>query len=354
MRSKLSILSFTRSVIISLVILGGVLAVFATVSRPALAQSFDGKTVSIVVFAPPGTPPDLWFRKLEPFIKKHLGAAKVAYINKPGGGSVLAANYIYNVLKPNGLQIGSFNAPGAAQSVAGKRKVRFDTAKMKLIGAQTITRIMAYREDSGITNVQQLLKSGKSSLVGLSAADAPYYKAFFRVMGLPAKVFESYPRFGARLQAFRTGEINMMPFSHSFWVQRLKGWKKAKFHGVFQHGYMDAGGKVVRVKVAGLDNILSGHDIVQKFNPNAVGGRDWKIMTASAAGQGVARQIWSPPGMDSKYVNAWRKAFNAIMADPVYIKDHQKSWGVPPSWIPGDVGEKIVNQFLDLNRPGAF
>ena len=58
--------------------------------------------------------------------------------------------------------------------------------------------------------------------------------------------------------------------------------------------------------------------------------------------------------MDSKYVNAWRKAFNSIMADPAYMKDHQKSWGVSPSWISGDVGEKIVSQFLDLNRPGAF
>ena len=354
MSKKPSNRTFVFATICGIVIWSGLVAAFNTLSKPAHAQSFVGETVSIVLFAPPGTPPDLWFRKLEPFIKKYLGAAKIAYINKPGGGSVLAANYIYNVLKPNGLQIGSFNAPGAAQSVSGKRKVKFDTSKMKLIGAQTITRIMVYREDSGITNVEQLLKSGKSSLVGLSAADAAYYKAFFRVMGLPAKVFESYPRFRARLQAFRTGEINMMPFSHPFWVQRLKGWKKAKFHGVFQHGYMDAGGKVVRVKVAGLDKILSGHDIVQKFKPNAVGGRDWKIMTASSAGQGVARQIWSPPGMDSKYVNAWRKAFNSIMADPAYMKDHQKSWGVPPSWIPGDVGEKIVSQFLDLNRPGAF
>jgi tripartite-type tricarboxylate transporter receptor subunit TctC len=75
-------------------------------------------------------------------------------------------------------------------------------------------------------------------------------------------------------------------------------------------------------------------------------------MTASAAGQGITRQIWSPPGMDDKYVTAWRKAFSAIMADPKYIKEHSKSWGVPASWISGDIGEGIVKKFLDLSRPG--
>ncbi len=353
MTKKPLIRTFVFATICNFVILSSLVAAINTLSRPAHTQSFAGKTVSIVNFAPPGTPPDLWFRQLDPFIKKHLGVSKVAHINKPGGGSVLAANYIFNVLKPNGLQIGSIVAPGAAQSVRGKRKVKFDLSKMKLIGTQTITRIMVYREDSGITNIQQLLKSEKPTLVGLSAPDTAYYKAFFRVLGVPAKIFESYPRFRGRLQALRTGEINMMPFSHTFWIQRLKGWKKAKFYGVFQLGYMNNSGEVVRVKVAGLDKMMSGHDIVRKYRPNAIGGRDWKIMTASAAGQGVTRQIWSPPGMDDKYVTAWRKAFSAIMADPKYIEEHSKSWGVPVSWIPGDVGEGIVKKFLDLSRPGT-
>ena len=335
-------------------VLGGVLAMTAVISTPADAQSFKGKTVSIVVFSPPGAPPDLWFRQLEPYIKKHLGAAKVAYINKGGGGSVLAANYTYNALKPNGLQIGSFNAPGLAESVRGKRKVNFDSSKMSLIGAQTITRIMGYRGDSGITNPEQLANGGKETLAGLQAADTPYYEAFYRALGHKNRIFAAYPRFSARLQALRTGEINITPFSHLSWVQRLEGWKKADFHAVMQMGYMDSNGKIVRVNAGGMDKVMTGHEIIQKYKPSAVGGRDWKIMTSVAAGQGVAREVWGPPGMDGKYVEAWRTAFKAIMSDPAYTKDHQKAWGVPATWIPGDEGAGIVKRYLDLNRPGAF
>lgn len=337
-------------------VLGGVIAASTLFSTTADAQdvSFKGKTVSIVVFSRPGAPPDLWFRQLEPYIKKHVGAAKVAYINKEGGGSVLAANYIYKALKPNGYQIGSFNAPGAAESVRGKRKVAFDTSKMSLIGAQTITRIMGYRGDSGITSVETLMKSGKPTLAGLQAADTPYYEAFYRALGLKAQIFSAYPRFGARLQALRTGEINMTPFAHLTWVQRLQGWQKADFHAVYQMGYMDGNGKIVRVKTGGMDKVMTGHEIVRKFKPSAVGGRDWKIMSSVSAGQGVAREIWTPPGVEAKFVDAWRKGFNAIMSDPAYKAEHQKSWGVPANWIPGDVGTGIVKSYLDLNRPGAF
>lgn len=329
----------------------------AFVSNDANAQgvSFKGKTVSIVVFSPPGAPPDLWFRQIGPYLSKHLpGNPKVRYINKGGGGSVVAANYTYNALKPDGTNIGSFNAPGAAESVRGKRKVQFDTSKMSFIGAQTITRIVGFRGDSGTTDLNSFVNATKKHLVGLQAADTPYYEAFYRIMGIDFQVFSAYPRFRQRLQALRTGEINTTPFAHLTWVQNLSTYTKSDFHAVYQMGYMDGSGEIVPVTVGGMDKVPTGHSIVKKHKPKAVGSRDWKIMTSVAAGQGVAREVWAPPGTDGKFVAAWRKAFVATANDAQYKADHQKAWGVPMSWIPGDVGEPIVKKYLDMNRPGAF
>ena len=231
---------------------------------------------------------------------------------------MVAANYTYNALKPDGTNIGSFNAPGAAVSVRGKRKVQFDTSKMSFIGAQTITRIVGFRGDSGTTDLNSFVNATKKHLVGLQAADTPYYEAFYRIMGIDFQVFSAYPRFAQRLQALRTGEINTTPFAHLTWVQNLSTYKKSDFHAVYQMGYMDGSGEIVPVTVGGMDKVPTGHSIVKKYKPDAVGSRDWKIMTSVAAGQGVAREVWAPPGTDAKYVEAWRKAFVATANDARY------------------------------------
>ena len=321
----------------------------------AAEVSFAGKTVAIAHYGGPGSPGDIWFRQLGPYLTKHLpGGPKVSYINKPGAGSVMAANYIYNVLKPNGLQIGAIAAPGAVESVRGRVKVQFDTTKMGFIGSLTITRVIAYRGDSGIKDLDTMLNSGKPTLAAVVEGDSIYYDAFYRIMGLKFKKFTAYQGFRGRMQAFRTGEVGMMPYGHTSWVQRREGWRKADFHPIFQMGYMDGSGKIVSLKTEGLDDLMTGHELVKKYKPSAVGGRDWKAMTSIAAGQGTARQFWAPPGMPQEYLETWRTAFIKVMADPAFKAEQLKAWGLPATWIPGDQGEKIVKRFLDLNRPGAF
>ena len=78
-------------------------------SSPGHAQNpfYEGKTVRIIVGFSPGGTYDLWARLMAHHMSKHVpGSPTFVVQNMTGGGSMIAANYIYNVAKPDGLTLG--------------------------------------------------------------------------------------------------------------------------------------------------------------------------------------------------------------------------------------------------------
>ncbi len=82
------------------------LAAPLAVTGHAKAADYAGKTINFVSFGGPGSPPDVWYRSLMPFVTKHLpGTPEINVINKPGAGSMISANYTANAVEPDGLNI---------------------------------------------------------------------------------------------------------------------------------------------------------------------------------------------------------------------------------------------------------
>ena len=76
-----------------------------------LAQTnfYQSKTITIIVGTVPGGLYDLWGRLLGRIMGKYIpGNPTMMVQNMPGGGSMIAANYLYGVAKPDGLTIGMF------------------------------------------------------------------------------------------------------------------------------------------------------------------------------------------------------------------------------------------------------
>ncbi|HET7004938.1 MAG TPA: hypothetical protein VFK65_05560, partial [Candidatus Binatia bacterium] len=64
---------------------------------------YQGKTVTVVVGSAPGGLYDLWGRLLARTMGKHMpGNPNMLVQNMPGAGSIVAANYLYGVAKPDG------------------------------------------------------------------------------------------------------------------------------------------------------------------------------------------------------------------------------------------------------------
>ena len=91
---------------------------------------FQGKTVRIIVGYQAGDTHDLWARAYAAHMGKHIpGNPEFLVQNMPGAGTMVAANHVYNVAKPDGLTLGSI-APGLyLAQLTGNKEVKFEWGK---------------------------------------------------------------------------------------------------------------------------------------------------------------------------------------------------------------------------------
>src|SRR5678815_6121500 len=95
-------------------ILSVALLVVVTVftARSGIAQSnfYEGKTIRIIVGFSPGGGYDALARMLSRHMPKYIpGQPTILVENMTGAGSLLAANHVYKVAKPDGLTMGHFS-----------------------------------------------------------------------------------------------------------------------------------------------------------------------------------------------------------------------------------------------------
>ena len=88
-----------------------VVLIAAGASRPAAAQSFyEGKTIRVSVGLAPGGGYDTYAWVIARHLGKHVpGTPTVIVENMPGAGSLISANHLFKVAKPDGLTVGKFS-----------------------------------------------------------------------------------------------------------------------------------------------------------------------------------------------------------------------------------------------------
>ena len=97
------------------------------------AQSIEafyrGKTVTVIIGYPPAGANDLYARAVARHIGKHIpGNPAVVPRNMPGGGSLLAANHIFNVAPKDGTTLGLIVPTAPLEERLGASNVRFKAA----------------------------------------------------------------------------------------------------------------------------------------------------------------------------------------------------------------------------------
>ena len=72
----------------------------------------------------------------------------------PGGGSLVATNYVYSVAKPDGLTLGMPNQLVYMGQVVGDKEARFDIQKLNWIGSPDRNPTVLYiRADAAYKNI---------------------------------------------------------------------------------------------------------------------------------------------------------------------------------------------------------
>jgi tripartite-type tricarboxylate transporter receptor subunit TctC len=112
----------------------------AGVSSLALAQGakpfYEGKTIQLFVASGPGATTDISARLVGRYLGKHIpGNPAIVVQNMPGGGGLVAANYLYNVAKPDGLTILAVSRANYLEQMVARPEVKADFRKFSWIGS---------------------------------------------------------------------------------------------------------------------------------------------------------------------------------------------------------------------------
>ncbi len=135
-------------------------------------EFYKGKTIRINVGAAPGGGFDTYARLIARHLPKHIpGKPNVIVENMPGGGGLIAANYMFNVSKPDGLTIGHILWTIPQMEFLGIPAVKYrslDFEWLALANSSVIT--VAIRADAPIQSVEEWLNPKTPKLIfGCSA-----------------------------------------------------------------------------------------------------------------------------------------------------------------------------------------
>src|ERR1044071_654284 len=191
------------------------LAVLAPIPIAGFAQPspYAGKTVTIIVGYKAGGGYDATARLLARHLPRHIpGKPTLIVQNMPGANSMIAANHVYNVAKPDGLTIGTFNRNLPVAQLTRVEGVKYDMTKFAWIGsAASECTILALRTDLPYKSVDELKKAGKPLVIGATGPGANTYDfplLLKEFLGLNLKIVTGYQSSADIMLAIERKEVD--------------------------------------------------------------------------------------------------------------------------------------------------
>jgi tripartite-type tricarboxylate transporter receptor subunit TctC len=125
---------------------------------------YQGKTITVLAAASSGSIYDLYARLMAQHMGKHIpGSPGFIVQNMTGAGSIIGANYLYNVSKPDGLTIGAVLPSIYFNQLMKQKEVRYDWAKFSWIGSSDKSDHLLYmRADLPYKTLADVRKAKKS------------------------------------------------------------------------------------------------------------------------------------------------------------------------------------------------
>lgn len=280
------------------------------------ANFYQGKTVRIIVGLAAGGGYDLYARTLARHMGKHIpGNPAVVVENMTGAGSIIAANHLYKIAKPDGLTIGHYLGGIALQQLLGKPGIEFDALKFKYIGVPAQDSfIIGVHKATGITDVhgwiasKQMVKFGG---IGPGAGSDDIPKILAATINLPAQVVAGYKGTAETRLAFNNGEVQA---TSNAWESTKSTWRNELDSGMLKvvlQATLKSHPELKQIPVA--------YDLAKTDEARKL------LATVLRANSPTVRPFMAPPGTPDDRVQILRKAFMDTWKDPELIAEAKKA-----------------------------
>src|SRR5574341_390175 len=275
----------------------------AALPLAAAAQpNFAGRTVTIIVGYMAGGGYDAAARLLARHLPKHIpGNPAVIVQNMPGANSIIAANHMYNVAKPDGLSIGTFNRNLPIAQLTNVQGVKYDVTKFQWIGSA----------------------ANESTILAIRT-DLPY-KNFEDLLGVNLKIVSGYQSSADIMLAVERKEVDGRAGSYTS-----------------LRPFIDRGLVRPVVRARSVEPGIEKLPVDEEMAPNA---RAKAIMALRSAPEQVARPYVLPPATRADIVKAMRDAFARTIQDPELVAESKKA-KFDLEFLPGDQAQKILVEVM--------
>jgi tripartite-type tricarboxylate transporter receptor subunit TctC len=277
---------------------------------------YEGKTIRIIVGLAAGGGYDVYARTIARHMGKHIpGNPVIAVENMTGAGSLVSANHLYKVAKPDGLTMAHFIGGLFLHQLLGKPGIEFDAPKFEFIGTPMQDNfVLGVAKSTGLTDVdrwfasKQVVKFGGIAS-GTGSDDVP--NILKATIGLPIQLVSGYKGTSEIRLAFNGGEVSGVSIS---WESAKSTWRKEVESGdmiVMIQGNTKTHPELTRVPVS------------INFAKTDEAKRLMQIVL-QAHGPAV-RPFVLPPRTPKDRVQILRKAFMGTMKDPQFLAETKKA-----------------------------
>jgi tripartite-type tricarboxylate transporter receptor subunit TctC len=305
-------------------------------------QFYKGKTMRIMVGSTAGGFYDRWARLFAKYMGKYIpGQPEIVAQNMTGAGSVIAANHVFNVAKPDGLTlVMPLNGVYIDQFV-GRNEVQFDMRKFRFIGSPVSESIIFYmRADAPYKSIADIIKAKEPPKCGGSGTASSDYilsKVLEETVGAKFNSVLGYAG-GTEIDlAVEKNEVICRAHSMSahFGREPFDSWHKKGFD---QHLVQTSRKKDPR---AGDTPTLN-----ELFEQYKVSQNSRRLAQVLLAAGDFGRPMMVTPGTPADRVKMLRDAYVKTLSDPELLDEAKKSrMDVDPT--SGEELETLVKEIFD-------
>ncbi len=271
---------------------------------------YKGKTVNLVIGGTPGDGYDLYARLLIPFMTKHIpGNPRFVPQNMPGAGTLVAANFLYEVAAADGTFIGTLGGGTATAQLFKTPGIRIDPRRYNWIGSlnSEVGMVLAWHETPFRTFADVLSREMVIGGGGPTSGTVIFPVVLNRIVGAKFKIIPGYRGTGDIALAMERGEVQGTgSYHYSTMVTTKPHWIRDKL--VYPLAQLSL------IKHPLFPDVPNIPDLARTDEQRA-------ILNLVFARQSMGRPFLAPPKTPEPVVRILRDAFDAVLKDPEFTAE---------------------------------
>jgi tripartite-type tricarboxylate transporter receptor subunit TctC len=273
---------------------------------------YRGKQIKIYIRAAPGGNYDIYSRLIGRHIGRFLpGNPSVLPINMPGGGGLVALNYVANVAPRDGTVLTMITQSFPMDQALGLDKnLKVDLRTLNWVGNMSDTNEFFFTNKSSPTRTLQdaRLRETPVAATGAGSIMTQLAAVYNNMLGTRFKVIYGYPSGPDMTLAVERGEVEGRSTSNPQVLGGSKAEVAAKYNFLIQ---------------AGLRRFPD-YEEVPLLRELATSAEQQAVFDFISKAVVVARPIVTNAGVPAERVAALRRAFDAAMADPLLLDEARR------------------------------